>query len=395
MSTINNVNKLPVVKADEYKEIRDIVIPVKIKGRGDSAQVTMDEECIKNAIAYIGEVTTRRIYDETNPNPAQDLLSILEAVTDPIKNGERSFHIEHKGKAFRAQVGIRPNGSDVTLRVIPDTTPHLNDLKMPEAWREFLLSNELLNGGMVIISGQNGNGKTTTAAAIVRSRLERWGGHCNTAEDPVELPLDGPWVGPDNAGYCTQRPANLLGDHKDPGSGYRRALYEAARQFPSFTGGGTILLIGEIRDEDTALAAINGAIAGHLVIATVHAPSAVGAIARMVSLASMKAGIDPAAIREQLSAQLITVLHQRLAYIDKAEDRSGGHWQHAEVRGEVLFRDSNGSDSNSKVGNAIIKGAPGEGALQKYSAEQTSKINQLTGDRAKWAAVKVLLNNLS
>jgi len=378
-----NFEKLPLLKDEEMGDIRDIVIQLTRRPNqpGGTEVMEMDHDDLRHAVAYVGDVIPRRFHDPNNLNRVGNLLDVLGKVNEPINNGRRRFRIEHNGSAFRAQVGVRPDGGlDVTLRALPKETPHLRELRMPDAWRTFLLSKEHLNGGLLLVSGLNGNGKTTTIAATVISRLQRFGGHANVVEDPSELPLDGPWVGPDGkGGYCAQRPADLLDEPGQPGTGYKRALYEAARQFPSFTGGGTILVVGEIRDEETAIEAVNGAVAGHFVLASVHSPSAVAAIDRVVGLASRKAGVDPAAFRGQLSQHLIGVLHQRLAYHGQPGERHGSWWDRAEVRGEVLLRDESGVGA-SKVASAIAKGPSDQAHLAEYSRLQTEALSALKGE---------------
>lgn len=390
-----NLARLPVLKPEEYDLIRDIVLPYRtsVVGQDGGSQTTeFDDECLEGAICYIGDVIPRRMFDPTNPDRLRRMLDVIRAIDEPISAEKRRFRIEHNGVAFRAQVGQRPSGNDVTLRALPKETPHINALHMPGAWREYLLAQDHLNGGLIIVSGLNGNGKTTTVSATLRSRLERFGGHANTCEDPIELPLDGPWAGADKSGYCAQRPADALDDPEKPGSGYGKSLYEVARQFPSFTGGGTILLIGEIRDEETALEAINAAEAGHLVLSTTHAPSAPAAIDRIVTLACKRQGVDPQAIREQLARHLSAVFHQRLAYNSEANRAESAWWDRAVVRGEVLIKDEPSNNSASKVAEAILAGPSGQAALRKYSSAQTRAIEKLEGDQLKMSNIRQQLN---
>jgi type II secretory ATPase GspE/PulE/Tfp pilus assembly ATPase PilB-like protein len=135
--------------------------------------------------------------------------------------------------------------------------------------------------GLILVCGPTGSGKTTTIYAMLET-LKHRGLNIMTIEDPIEVDLEG----------VAQSQVNLIVGY-DFHSGLRALL----RQDPD------VILVGEIRDETTADAAIRSALTGHLVIATVHANSPAGAVSRLVNL-----GVDLSLVADAL----IGVFNQRL-----------------------------------------------------------------------------------
>jgi type II secretory ATPase GspE/PulE/Tfp pilus assembly ATPase PilB-like protein len=137
--------------------------------------------------------------------------------------------------------------------------------------------------GMMIVTGPAGSGKTTTLYAILREiQTKHPGQSIVTLEDPVERDLPG----------VTQIQVQPFGQLT-----YERALRSILRQDPQ------VLMLGEIRDAATASLAVQAALTGHKLFCTFHAPTAAGAIARLLEM-----GIEP----YQISSALTGVLSQRL-----------------------------------------------------------------------------------
>ncbi len=135
--------------------------------------------------------------------------------------------------------------------------------------------------GIILVTGPTGSGKTTTLYAAL-SRLDASTRNMMTVEDPIEYDLDG--VGQ------TQVNAKI-------GMSFARALRAILRQDPD------VIMIGEIRDLETAEIAVQASLTGHLVLATLHTNSAAGAVTRLVDM-----GIEPYLLASTLSG----VLAQRL-----------------------------------------------------------------------------------
>jgi Tfp pilus assembly pilus retraction ATPase PilT len=326
----NAISNLELLKNEDWHLVRDIFLPIIRPEKGSNENNF--EADIENAVAYVGMPSGLRLYDPSEPETFNRLSSIFTKVLPYLERGEDHFRLEQEGLAFRAQVGNLPGKIDLMLRALPQEAPRLADLNLPFAWKALMMDQEILNGGLILICAPNGQGKTTTASAIIRSRLEQYAGFCNTCEDPPEIPLAGFW----GQGQCVQRPVTVHGVDGAVGS-YYQSLEKTLRQFPAFTGGGTILFVGEIRDNETAAATLKAAGNGHLVIATVHAQSITLAMRRMVTLASgSKDNMDADSVREMMSEVLRGVFYQRLAW-EKDNNKNLRGWDRAEVKGDMLW----------------------------------------------------------
>jgi general secretion pathway protein E len=138
-----------------------------------------------------------------------------------------------------------------------------------------------LDSGMVLVCGPTGSGKTSTLYSIVRS-MDVGQRNVVTIEDPVEIQLEG----------ITQIPVN-----DEQGNSFAALLRSVLRQDPD------AIMVGEIRDSETARTAMQSAMTGHLVFSTVHARDTVGTVFRLLDL-----GIEPFLV----SSGLHVVLAQRL-----------------------------------------------------------------------------------
>ena len=148
-----------------------------------------------------------------------------------------------------------------------------------------------LTGGLILVSGPTGSGKTTTLASLVDRINQQHRKHIITIEDPIEFVHD------NQSAVVHQRQVGI--DTPD----FHQALLDAVRQDPD------VILVGEIRDLATIRTAIMAAETGHLVLATVHANDAVATIDRLLSVFP---GNEQATIRHLLSTSLRAVIAQQL-----------------------------------------------------------------------------------
>lgn len=175
-------------------------------------------------------------------------------------------------------------------------------LGLPSAFIDHVLAKDAK--GLVLICGEMGVGKTTTAASFVVARLVEHGGVALAIEDPTETNIDGMH----GHGRCIAIPASRYN------GGYTEHLLRGLRS------GATFLFIGEIRDENTAFEAIKAAMSGSLIYATFHSNDIPGAIERLVTLASAH---TPKAA-EMLAESLHAIVWQSLEKVPKA---SGGSFR--------------------------------------------------------------------
>jgi len=162
---------------------------------------------------------------------------------------------------FRVNAFVQQGSVGMVLRVIPVQLPSIDGLGVPQVLKEVIMTKR----GLCIMVGGTGSGKSTTLAAMVDFRNENSHGHIITIEDPVEF------VHPHKNCVITQREVGLDTD------GWEAALKNTLRQAPD------VILMGEIRDQETMEHAIAFAETGHLCLATLHANSANQALDRIVN----------------------------------------------------------------------------------------------------------------
>jgi Tfp pilus assembly pilus retraction ATPase PilT len=194
---------------------------------------------------------------------------------------------------FRGQRARTIGDPMLIFRRLAKAPPALDGL-LPRPIVDVLTHPNLRSGGLLVVAGGPGQGKTTTLAATVAARLRAFGGVCVAAEDPPEIPLHGPH----GEGQCLQMAVHA--DHP-----LEQAIHTALRMFP--VGVPTLILVGEVRSRAAADEALNAALNGTLVCMTLHASSPVEALHRLVGLADAS---DYAL--SSLAASLRVILHQRL-----------------------------------------------------------------------------------
>lgn len=267
-----------------------------------------------------------------HPVPIQDLTPALRAYVEGLHRTvreeaptARDFAVHYGNALWRGHRDPTLWGAMLALRRIPAQPPSLDDLHfgVPQ-WRELLLHRSLCRGGLITLIAVNGQGKSTTAAAIVVSRLRAFGGHARTIENPIELPLEGRH----GDGLCVQSMVDIE-EGKQGFASFAEGIRAAARAFP--TGSPAILLVGEVRDHDTAAEVVRAALNGTLVITTLHAGSIITGLQRLVALADVRMGGIAA---DMVASALRVAIHQNLV-IDPA--RTG--WERGRIHGELLWSD--------------------------------------------------------
>jgi len=188
---------------------------------------------------------------------------------------------------FRVNVFRDKGKLAAAMRVIPTKIPNPEDLGLPPVILE--LANR--PRGLMLVTGPTGSGKSTTLAAIVNKINSEHDGHIITIEDPIEF------VHPHRRCVVNQREVG-----SDTHS-FKNALRAALREDPD------VILVGEMRDNETIHLAITAAETGHLVFGTLHTNSAAESIDRMVGVFSAD---QQEQIRTQLSNSIVAVVTQQL-----------------------------------------------------------------------------------
>lgn len=207
------------------------------------------------------------------------------------KNFDFSVSVLHGNKPvrFRANVFIAQGDWCACLRHVPEMIPTFEWMGFPPMLAERLIA---YTNGLVIVTGVTGSGKSTTLAALINLLNHRGGSRIITVEEPIEYVHK-----PVSTSVVTQREVG-----RDVDSFYDGLKY-GLRQDPN------VILIGEIRDRDTAQMALSAAETGHLILATMHTRDAKGAVTRFADLFPHDAQDD---VRSQLSLALRSVVSQHL-----------------------------------------------------------------------------------
>jgi len=224
---------------------------------------------------------------------AQMLISRIKLVcnldiTEKRLPQDGRMNVNFREKTIDIRVATLPtkNGERVVLRFFSNNLTHsrIEETSLGTLHVKSLLDALSNQAGLILVCGPTGSGKTTTIYSLLNTLLGR-GLNIMTIEDPVEVELPG----------VVQTQV-----HDHVGFGFAKGLRSLLRNDPD------VILVGEIRDAETAEIAVRAAMTGHLVISTVHANSPVGAIKRLKNL-----NVDPTL----LSDCLLGVYSQRLVRV--------------------------------------------------------------------------------
>lgn len=228
------------------------------------------------------DLTDRDVQELISPYLSDKHLAILAKE----QSVDFSFRKDNIG-VFRVNVFRQRHGLAFVARHLPEKPPTLESLDQPSIVKRTCYS----DGGLVLVTGPTGSGKSTTLAAMIDEINRNQYGHIITLEDPIEYLHDSKRC------MINQR---SLGDHfVSFASGLRAAL----REDPD------VILVGEMRDRETMEAAIHAAETGHLVLSTLHTGSAAKTIDRILN--SFPAG-ERDEIRSVLAETLRLVISQKL-----------------------------------------------------------------------------------
>jgi twitching motility protein PilT len=199
--------------------------------------------------------------------PEDTERAVHEMLGDPTKlqefndDGEVDFAYSIPGLArFRCNAFRQRGSVSLVVRAIPVSIKSIAELSLPPVIRE--LAEE--ERGIVLLTGTTGSGKSTTLAAMIDHINSTRRRHIVTVEDPLEF------LHEDKKSIINQREVGM-----DTGS-FKRALRRVLRQDPD------VILIGEMRDEETVHAALSAAETGHLVFSTVHTVDAAETVNRLI-----------------------------------------------------------------------------------------------------------------
>lgn len=309
--------------------------------RYDISHITLPDDFNKVTDFYIPDESP--MYGIMYPGPQQIILNreygdvVNFMVTEARKSTKLEFSLEliHDGLRviFRGHSIQSIEGKVYIFRRLPSFIPKIEDIGMPNNITELLLSDRLNNGGLVIVAGETGQGKSTTAAASIAYRLKQFGSFCLTIEDPVELPLQGFYENEKDKskkGVCFQ--TNVDGD------GIFEAIKSSLRCYPAVSN--SILFLGEIRDAIMASEVLKIAANGHLVVSTMHGSDLPTSLRRFVSMASAAPNSNEAEVKSMFSSVFRLMIHQRMELLPNGKRK---------LRPQVLFSASSTSSIATRL----------------------------------------------
>jgi twitching motility protein PilT len=208
---------------------------------------------------------------------------------------DSSYYLPGKAR-FRVNIFSQRGNISAVLRKLETDIPTIERLKLPDAFKK--MPGE--RNGLILVTGATGSGKTTSLAALLNEINATKSVHVVTLEDPVE------YVHPNRKATFNQRELGL--DYDTFANGLRAALRQAPK----------IILVGEMRDRETAELALKASETGHLVLSTLHTVNAGQAINRIIGMFDKD---EEKQIRQRLADTIRWVVGQRL--VPKV---GGGRW---------------------------------------------------------------------
>jgi type IV pilus assembly protein PilB len=268
--------------------VDEIVATGLVHGASD---IHLEHERDGVTVRYRIDGILRRRRDRVAPDLARPIVSRLKLLarlditeTRKPQDGRISVRLDN-GRMVDLRVSTLPSkfGEKVAMRIL-DSEAAIRDLRTlfpVERVRHVFSQLISRHTGLVLVSGPTGSGKSTTLYSAVHARRSD-DLNIMTVEDPIEYHIDG----------VTQ-----VEVHAETGTGFAQVLRALLRQDPN------IILVGEMRDSETARIAVEASLTGHLVLSSIHTNGAIEAVARMMDM-----GVEPFA----MANGLVGVMHQRL-----------------------------------------------------------------------------------
>jgi len=257
---------------------------------------------------------------QRQPFTAQEAETLLFAVLDGTQKEQlcEQFSLDTCCQVaglgrYRSCFARQSRGWDGSFRIVDQQVPSFDQLQLPEKLKQLTEYNQ----GLVLVAGPSGCGKTTTMAAMIELINQNRDEHIITMEDPIE------YVFQPAQSHISQR---QVGTHT---ASFSAALRAALREDPD------VIMIGELRDRETATLAISAAETGHLVFASLHTTGAAQTISRILDFFPAD---QQGQIRSMISESIRGIICQRLIPRSEGSGRA--------LALEILF-------NNTAIGNLI------------------------------------------
>ncbi|AFK86962.1 MULTISPECIES: GspE/PulE family protein [Thermoanaerobacterium] len=278
----DEINNAPAVR------LVNSIIEQAVKNRASDVHIEPTENDLRIRFRIDGELhEAMRVFKSTQ-GPVITRIKIMANMNIAERRIPQDGKIEMNagGKNIDIRVSSLPTiyGEKLVLRILDKSGYIITKDKLGLGNDDLKLFDNLLKhpNGIILLTGPTGSGKTTTLYAML-NELNKPDKNIITVEDPVEYTLEG---------------LNQVQVNEKAGLTFASALRSILRQDPD------IIMIGEIRDRETAEIAIRSSITGHLVLSTLHTNDSAGAITRLIDM-----GIEPYLV----SSSVVGVIAQRLA----------------------------------------------------------------------------------
>lgn len=265
----------------------DSILDEAVDRRASDIHIEPEDDRLRVRLRIDGRMIEVRAYPMDAAPPMFSRIKVLCSLDITERRKPQDGRFTHR--SFDQQIDVRvaviptARGERMTLRLLSQdrsrlTLEHLGmGLELRQAFERLIHRPH----GIILLTGPTGSGKTTTLYAALM-RINTVDKHIITVEDPVEYQMSG---------------INQVAVDRDFGVSFAKALRSILRHDPD------VIMVGEIRDEETAHLALEASLTGHLVFATLHTNSAVGAVTRLLDM-----GCEPYLV----ASALIGVMAQRL-----------------------------------------------------------------------------------
>ena len=275
------LDKILTAMLDSQKEVSDLLFtvdrPLQVESYGELKPVPSDPP-LEKLTPFQMEMLALNIIG--------DNFQLIEHL---LKNGscDSAYALTDRAR-FRVNIFSQRGNYSVVLRQLTTKIPTLEKLSLPEIFKA--LPKE--KTGLILVTGATGSGKSTTLAAVLNEINEAKAVHVVTLEDPVEF------VHPHKKATFNQREQGI--DFNSFANGLRAALRQAPK----------VILVGEMRDQETVKIALSAAETGHLVLSTLHTVNAGETVNRILGMFEAE---DQEQVRIRLADSLRWIVSQRLA----------------------------------------------------------------------------------
>ena len=254
-------------------------VPASLKKHNELLRMQLPNLTPDQTLSYAKEIAPANLWEQIDQKGAIDF-----GVTRP------------EFGRFRVNIYRQRGSISIAVRHIIDEVPTLGDLGLPEWLEVFAFKSQ----GLILVTGPNGHGKTTTLASMIDAINEKSRKNIVTIEDPIE------YLHHHKKSNVNQREVGL--DTPSFHTGLRHMFREAP----------DVILIGEMRDRESMAIALEAADTGHLVLSSMHANNAAMAISRIIDVFPQD---NQQQIRVQLADTLLMVFSQRLVQRKDGEGR--------------------------------------------------------------------------